>query len=249
MAAHLSSLMRTCSTSILQAGCRRRIAIIGAATAVLLAFLPGCGPSANTYTVQWRTPKPELTEKAPVRYAGTQIGRVEKITPDGSGVAVQIAVARKHATAVRSNATFVVQSDAPGAPPYVALVPLDRTSPQAVPGTVFEGSDSRGEVLVRTLVTDWRRTAVAVGVGLAGILVAFLVSKLMLKLWLLAVCAGFGLACAYYLSLPVQELLTPYLPEGIQPDIAARIVAFLGGYVVGTFVLAILARPFRKART
>jgi hypothetical protein len=98
------------------------------------------------------------------------------------------------------------------------------------------------------LITDWKRTAIVLAL-IAGVLIlALFVTKVVFKLWALAICVAGGIAGAYFAGGQIAALLSPHLPANVPPNVVGLLGGFLAGYIIGTLLLTILLKPFRKAK-
>lgn len=222
---------------------RRALPIALALSAVIWA---GCGPSwGPRITINWRNPKPEVTEGTPLIYQSIKIGEVKKTETGGNGFVVHARLYKKYAHYVTEDCSFLVQTGKEGQPVFIEVRPLKKDAPPAKDGAVFAGSESELEAHARALATDWKRTAVLAAVAIGVILLLVFLSKLFLKLWALILCAAVGAVAAYYLSPMADQLLRNWLPGEVRTDLIAYAVAFLAGYIAATIIVGILKKPLR----
>jgi hypothetical protein len=213
----------------------------------------GCGQRGEKITVNWRKPKPQVTQGTPLRYKTIQIGQVEKVQPaeSGDGTTVTIRVLPKYGHYVRAKSTFLVESPAGGHIAYIELIPLDRDGPPALPDAVFQGAESRIEARVERILTDWKRTTMIIALIAGVIVLLFVITRALFRLWALSLCLGSGVAGVLLGRDYLSTSLVPYLPPNVPANVVGMALAFLVGYVVGIILVSILLRPLvacRKAR-
>jgi len=215
----------------------------------VLILSSACGPAwGPRISIHWKSFKPEVMQKTPLKYQTITIGLVEKVEGEGWGTTAHARLYRKYAHYVRENTTFLVKKDPADNSIFIDVRPLKRDAPAARDGAVFSGSESDLEAGVRTLVTDWKRTAILAGAAVVVILLLLFLFKLFFKLWALILCLAGGAASAYYLSHWVDQRLQMMLPAEVRSDLVAYVVAFLGGFIVANIIVGILFRPMKSKR-
>lgn len=234
-----------------------RVAPVGLLAVATVMMITGCGFRFGPHiTVKWRSPKPGLVEKTPVRYAGAgaggsqvwvDVGEVTKVGPDGT--TAEIGLFRKTAHYVTTRTTFLFRPTDGTLSAFVEVRALDKDAPPVQNGAILDGSESDLEAQARKLVTDWRQTSLWIGGGLLALLVLLLVAKLAFHFWALLVCLAGGAASAIYFHPMVENAILPYAPQGVRPDILAYVAGFLAGYLACMLLLALLRAPLRIGKT
>jgi hypothetical protein len=223
--------------------------VVGTLLAVLVPlFLVGCGAwRGPRITVVWSEAKPAIASESPVRYQSIQVGAVKQVVPSGFGIEVTIALKKKYAHYVRTESTFLVRSGTGAEPAFIEVLPLNPDSAPAVDGARFQGANSEARAQVLAWTTDWKRTAIYIGIGLGLVVLLILAGKILFKLWVLVVCLAGGAAAAAFLTPYIQGPIAQYIPMDARPDLVAYVAAFAAGYLVAAVLLALLRAPFRSS--
>lgn len=221
---------------------RYYLLLIGILASLLLT---SCG--GPRITVVWSEPKAALQNGTIVRYQSIDLGKVVKTTPAGTGVEVQIELQKGSARYVKTETTFLVREASGSSPAYIEVIPVKLDSEPAVDGARFQGSNSDLGAKLLVWTTDWKRTAIYVGIALAALIVLLIVGKILLNLWILIACVAGGLAGATFLTPIILPHIAQMVPVDIRPDIIAYLAAFGAGYVAAMVILSILRAPFRSS--
>lgn len=212
-------------------------------------FLAGCGWfQEHSIIVVWSEPKTGLEQGTPVRYQSVQVGEVTKIAPAGRGVEAVIALRKKYAHYVRIESTFLMRPANGGQPAFVEVVPLNPDSAPAPAGAKFQGADSDLAAKVQVWTTDWKRTAIYVGIGLGGVLLLILISKGLFKIWVMILCLAGGAAASVFLTPYAHRYLIGWIPTDARPDLIAYVASFAIGYLAITILISILKAPLHAGR-
>ena len=212
------------------------------AAAIVLA---GCG--GPRITVVWSESKAELKAESPVRYQSIQVGKVKTVTPAGRGTEVLIELKEKYAHYVRTESTFFVREAIGSESAFIEVIPTNLDSPPAVDGARFQGADSEVGAKLLAWTTDWKRTAIYVGVALAAMLLLMIVFRMLFKLGVLVISLAGGAASVIFLTPHIQGLVAQWIPMDSRPDIVAYVAAFAAGYLAATILLHFLRVPFRTS--
>jgi hypothetical protein len=182
-------------------------------------------------------------------YQSIRIGEVQNIETTMQTLTVHARLYRKYAFYVTKECTFLVKTNPDDKRTFIDVRPLNKDAPPAAEGSVFAGADSELGATVAGMVTDWKKTAVLVAVGIGVILLLVFLSKLFLKLWVLVACLMAGAAGANYLAPYLTPFLAGKLPADLRADLVAYVVGFLCGYLGACLILSILKQPLRTLRS
>jgi hypothetical protein len=217
-------------------------------------LLMGCGPRFGPHiTVKWPSLQSQIVAKTPVRYMGTEtggqaawldLGEVIKVSADPAGTVAEIGLYKNKAQYVTTKTTFIVRSGS-GAPIFIEAKVFDKDAPPIQDGAVLSGADSEIEAQVRQLMAGWSHSTAMILALVVGVILLVLIARLILHLWAVIACLAGGAACAWYFASVTQSAVTPYLPQGVRPDLAGYALGFLGGYIASIVLLALLRAPLK----
>jgi hypothetical protein len=212
-------------------------------------LLAGCSWfDGHPVTVTWSEPKAGVQEGVPVRYQSVQVGEVKKVTPAGRGMEATIKLRKKYAHYVRVESTFLVRPAKDGQPLFIEVVPLNPDSAPAPAGAKFQGADSELAAKVREWTTDWKRTAIYVGIGLGAVVLLILISRSLFKMWAMTLCLAGGAVASVFLTPYAQGYFAQWIPADARPDLLAYVAMFALGYLAATILISLLKAPLHAGR-
>lgn len=214
---------------------------------MLVVVLAGCskflGPEI---TVSWDSSKDGLVVGVPVIYDSLEVGTVTTLEESGAGLLATVRLHRKHANLIRTDTTFFFHPAAEGRAPFVEAIPLTLDSQPVRNGDHLKGVDSRVDLGVRLVMTNWQATAVAVGVALLLCLVLLVVLRALCRVWFIILCMGVGVVSMLTFAEPLTGFLGTHLPASIRPGYVAYVAAFFLGSLVASILLGLILRPTRR---
>lgn len=230
----------------------------------LLALLaPACfGPDwGPTVSIRWDDLALEIPEGTPVMWKtgdGSYLEVGEALTSESgsSGTVASVRLLERWAQHVRQGARALYFPDREPLPAMIEIVPVADESPPIEDGMWITGAKSMAEVEIQRWVTNWPRTAALGGLAILLVLLAVYLGKLFLRIWVLLLCIGGGVAFTGFLREPIEGLLVSTLAAnavGVRTDLLAYLAAFLLGFIAVLLLIRLLFIPTRlsigKARS